>query len=1566
MTEYKPFGKKGKGSAPPPPIEEADSLRSDSQATLVDLLCEGQIYGPANDDNWYKSTYFNETPVMQSDGTLNFQGVELTGRLGSADQEYLRGFDDVRTENAVGVTVEKGNPVARSIDADVDDVKITLTFPILMVQTSTGDLLRTTVNYRITVQATGGNEIVVVNGSVYGKTTSSYQKQHTLKELTTWGNGPWTIRVYRDTNDSSSAKLQNSFQWTSYSEITNVKLRYMHRSVIGINLNAKDYGGEIPYRAYKIKGKADIKYPDNYDPDSRTYSGPWTGNFSTGYTNNPAWCVYDMLTKERYGVGLPESAVDKYALYTIAQYCDELVTFKVKTRNAIGGYDETEVQEPRFTMNGVIQSRQEALAVINHMCSVFRGFAIWNTGAVSFVQDSPKVVTKIATPANVIDGSFEYESSPRSMRHTAAKVMYNDPDKFSKLSPIILEDEEGIRRYGYQPLEITCFMCNSRNEALRRAKHILYSDINQTELVKFTAGWDFATTLPGDLVAVQDPYHSSEFFSGRVKASTTNHIVIDRDIEIESGVTYTLYVQTSTGVEERTLTNAAGTWNVLTWTTALSEVVETDNVWALSSSNVALRKFMVTRVGEVEKGKYEINGIEYNPNKFAEVEEGLVIEAPPTTGFDEQLEPPSSIDIQPYSYTEGDSNNRKYGMNISWVASPDPRTDDYQIRYKFGDQTGWNALGSTGQLSYDWKDVADGLYDISVRARGTIGTSVWVTYPDFTLNAYVSGAEPPTNLQVLGGGTQFSGPDCEIEWDASDGTSYADGFVPSASVGPSNVKGYKVEVYKVDDTLLRTEFTKSREDETYNYTLQKNREDNSGSPIRQIKFKVYTIDLYDDLSATSAVLVASNPAPDMSSSTPTVTSKFGHLKVEWTLVNDNDMLKYNIYSTTTPGATPDQLVAVVNHPQTIWNYMDVTTANTYRIIIEPYDEFGVGIASQVDSATPLTIPAIDVESELQQSVIITDSDGHDLATCYRLYDREYDTGGIQYTLRTTDKWIQYEYGVKNYIDRVAIWTADANAKVYIAYSLDGIDWDYLKADTNHSLSDSTLNYAINQQDGKNNYWQLAEGKNVANFPNNIVATHVKIWMVGGNYSTRIYEAIPSRLIVSELAAIEFLSSMSADIGTIIAGNIQSGDYSASTGFNIDMDSKQIFMGGSDNPTLYFDSNTGTLNIDAVVTFKNGSNGYDQIADAPELDYLDAWRHPSDETKIDGGSVFIGSNLFLSEGGRAVFGNSNVIIDTENTEGDNPSHGRIIVSEDGGPLTNSYCELNDGDISFFYWDGERHQPYKSLNVAVVGVGENNVETVIKNSDGTPALFKEQPRIMISPLQIQTYNQPANAQSQSIDFRVVNLREYAQYKWKFTPRAQLAYTAGSASFPVTDQDINYEEWNTNSLRRTPVPTTLQTPTKVLAPNVRRLYVTTRTTSWYAYEYTYTIYNSGKSDLSDKTTETRSRLRYGRYYLYFYYYLEGLGWRSVVKYVDPGRLTFPTAAYELKWDTEVKSADITQYYFKQVHESYDLTYRRIVAGRYGSKTRQSIDVVDYTTDIAASDALVDGTLNYIAIGS
>ncbi|CAM4318231.1 phage minor tail protein L [Corallococcus exiguus] len=482
--------------------------------------------------------------IQNPDGTFNFTGVTLYDVKGTQPQEYIPGFPSGEAEHPVGVEVKRATPVVRTVtDPEVDAVRVTIQVPQLTYQDpTTGDLKPTRVLVSIAVQSNGGGYVVqsFQDAELFrGKCTSPYERTFRV-ELT--GSPPWDIRVTRVSEDADSVTTQNKVIWKSYATLLDEKLSFPNTALCALQVSASQFSS-IPTRSYRIRGLR-VRVPNNYNPSARTYEGTWDGTWKVAWTDNPAWCFYDLLTTKRYGLGryLNEAAVDKWGLYTVAMYCDELVP------DGKGG------MEPRFRCNLYLQTQENAYKVINNLASVFRGMTYWASGAVFVAQDAPRDAEYLFTPANVVDGLFTYASSSKRARHTVALVTWNNPDNHFKAAQEYVTDEEGLATYGYSPTEVVALGCTSRGQAQRVGRWLLLTERLGTETVTFRTGFEGAMRNPGAVVKLQDPYRAGRRWGGRVVAATASQVELDGDVTLEAGKMYAFSVVLPDGtVEERPL-----------------------------------------------------------------------------------------------------------------------------------------------------------------------------------------------------------------------------------------------------------------------------------------------------------------------------------------------------------------------------------------------------------------------------------------------------------------------------------------------------------------------------------------------------------------------------------------------------------------------------------------------------------------------------------------------------------------------------------------------------------------------------------------------------------------------------------------------------------------------------------------------------------------------------------------------------------------------------------------------------------------------------------------------------
>lgn len=493
-------GKSGGGSSRSP-IEEPNSLRSRSLVRFVDVISEGMIRGLVNG---LKSIYLDDTPLQNEDGTFNFAGVTIYTRDGSPTQDYIPGFSDAETEKPLNVKVTTAIPSTFAINDDtVNAVRVKVRVPsLVVVDNTTGDQRGTSVKLAFDVKTDTGSFVEVAQMTITGKTTSPYERMIRL-ELPAGGD-PWTVRVRRITADSGSSLLSNDTYVSTYTEVVDAKLNYPDSAIVAGAVDAQLFGSSVPTRKYNFYG-IESEIPSNYDPIARTYTGIWDGTFTVAYHNNPAWVLWALMTNTRFGCGdiLKEATVDKFGLYVISQYCDELIP------NGQGGF------EPRYTFNGIINSQDDAAKVLDAISTVFRGMIYWGAGAVALTMDSPGDVKKIVTPANIV-GDFDYMGAAQKSRSSIIQVAYSDPALLGGTNFVVVQRDDLIRKFGERRKTVSAIGCNSRSQATRVGEWLLDTEEHETEVVTYTASLDNADLRPGDLIAVSDPDYMGIRYGGRV------------------------------------------------------------------------------------------------------------------------------------------------------------------------------------------------------------------------------------------------------------------------------------------------------------------------------------------------------------------------------------------------------------------------------------------------------------------------------------------------------------------------------------------------------------------------------------------------------------------------------------------------------------------------------------------------------------------------------------------------------------------------------------------------------------------------------------------------------------------------------------------------------------------------------------------------------------------------------------------------------------------------------------------------------------------------------------------
>ncbi len=723
----------GGAKAPRQPVESPDSLRSISYAKIIDLIGEGEIRGLVDG---YRSIYLNGTPLQSADGAFNFQNVSVDTRSGTQDQTYIPGFPSVENEVGVEVELRSDAPVVRSVSgSDLSAIRVRLAVPGLQkTDTTNGDTIGYSISYAIDISVDGGAYNTVVNSAFTGKTTTQYERSHRI-DLPV--GSQWQVRIRRLTPNANSATIADTTRVLSITEIIDAKLRYPNSALVALAFDARSFQN-IPGRAYNVYGRI-IRVPANYDPIARTYAttgpgttnGIWNGTFKSAWTNNPAWIFYDIVTNDRFGLGnhIPQAWVDSWNLYQIAQYCDEMVS------DGFGGL------EPRFTCNIYMQTRTDAYKVLQDLAAVFRGVSYYAVGQMIASADMPKQAAMGFTNADVVDGKFNYEGSARKVRHTVALVSWSDQTDFGRQKVERVEFRPGLIRYGIQETEVTAIGCTSRGQAQRIGNHILVSENLETETVTFKVGLSGVLVSPGDVFNVSNAYRSGRRMGGRIAAYTDDSVTVDQlPDDIAPGDT--IKVMLSTGrIEARTVQTVVG--RKVNVTVDWSSAPAPQGVFILEKTTLVAESFRCIAVVDNEDGTFSITGLSYRDDKFAYIDDGTRLEAPPISVIPPGSQtPPANVTLSSFSVI--DQANARTDLTISWEAPEN--AIEYHVEWRRDDMD-WVTIPSVSTTSVDVRGVYTGRYLARVRAINAIGA---MSIPALSALTQIDGkTTPPPALTSL-------------------------------------------------------------------------------------------------------------------------------------------------------------------------------------------------------------------------------------------------------------------------------------------------------------------------------------------------------------------------------------------------------------------------------------------------------------------------------------------------------------------------------------------------------------------------------------------------------------------------------------------------------------------------------------------------------------------------------------------------------------------------------------------------------------------------------------------------
>jgi hypothetical protein len=695
---------------PHTPVEANDTLQSRAYARMLHLVSEGPIRGFANG---HRSIFFNDTPLYGSDGALNFQGVGVVANLGYPHglQSYFPGFPGVETEIGVEVEVTLVAPVVRTVtQLDSDAVRVRVAIPGLQTtDRERGDINGYSLPLAIDYKPFGGGWINVITETISGKASARYEKEYRLQLS---GAGPWDVRVRRLDAESESQFTSNRLVFSAYTALVDEKLTYPNRAVIGVTFDASQFR-QTPTQSFELYGML-VQVPSNYDPLTRAYSGIWSGTFITAWTNNPAWCFYDMVTNNRYGLGdlVTPDAVDKAALYALGQYCDGLVP------DGRGGF------EPRYTLNCYLQTQGDAWQVLANIASACNAMIYGgDSGGITLVADRPQEPEMQYTEANVVnqDGAFfEYSGSARDARHNTAIVGWNDPDDGHRQALESYRDDLSVVNEGYREMQFAPLGITSQGQAKRAAKWAIVTEQKQTDTVTFKVGLDSAYLRPGAVFRIQDPKRTAVRLGGRLQGlQTLSAVTLDKPILIEVGKTYQAAIMQADGSLSAmvNVTNGAGNVATLTLATPLAQMPLAGRIWLVQVSDLQPTQWRCVSMMMESDATFNVVGVQHNPQKYAEIESGIVLPAAPTNR--------PAFPASPRGFVLEESLVLGTGgplaqVVVSWQSVA--RAWRYFWRYR-RDASAWSAWAETAATSFELQGVLAGLYDVQVYAQNVLGAS---------------------------------------------------------------------------------------------------------------------------------------------------------------------------------------------------------------------------------------------------------------------------------------------------------------------------------------------------------------------------------------------------------------------------------------------------------------------------------------------------------------------------------------------------------------------------------------------------------------------------------------------------------------------------------------------------------------------------------------------------------------------------------------------------------------------------------------------------------------------------
>ncbi|MCA7277170.1 host specificity protein J [Escherichia coli] len=729
----------GKGSSKGhTPREAKDNLKSTQLLSAIDAISEGPIEGPVDG---LKSVLLNSTPVLDSEGNTNISGVTVVFRAGEQEQTPPEGFESSGSETVLGTEVKYDTPITRTItSANIDRLRFTFGVQALVETTSKGDRNPSEVRLLVQIQRNGG-WVTEKDITIKGKTTSQYLASVVVDNLPP---RPFNIRMRRMTPDSTTDQLQNKTLWSSYTEIIDVKQGYPNTALVGVQVDSEQFGSQQVSRNYHLRGRI-LQVPSNYNPQTRQYSGIWDGTFKPAYSNNMAWCLWDMLTHPRYGMGkrLGAADVDKWALYVIGQYCDQSVP------DGFGG------TEPRITCNAYLTTQRKAWDVLSDFCSAMRCMPVWNGQTLTFVQDRPSDKVWTYNRSNVVmpdDGApFRYSFSALKDRHNAVEVNWIDPNNGWETATELVEDTQAIARYGRNVTKMDAFGCTSRGQAHRAGLWLIKTELLETQTVDFSVGAEGLRHVPGDVIEICDDDYAGISIGGRVLAvnSQTRTLTLDREITLPSSGTTLISLVDGSGnpvsVEVQSVTDG-----VKVKVSRVPDGVAEYSVWGLKLPTLRQRLFRCVSIRENDDGMYAITAVQHVPEKEAIVDNGAHFDGD-QSGTVNGVTPPAVQHLT----AEVTADSGEYQVLARWDTPKVVKGVSFLLRLTVTADDGSERLVSTArttETTYRFRQLALGRYMLTVRAVNAWGQQGDPTSVSFRIAAPAA----PSRIELTPGYFQIT------------------------------------------------------------------------------------------------------------------------------------------------------------------------------------------------------------------------------------------------------------------------------------------------------------------------------------------------------------------------------------------------------------------------------------------------------------------------------------------------------------------------------------------------------------------------------------------------------------------------------------------------------------------------------------------------------------------------------------------------------------------------------------------------------------------------------------------